>query len=246
MSKQLRVTVWNEFNIEPNKEHVRKLYPEGLHGALRDAFTDAGHTVHTATFAEPAHGLGEQILAETDVLTWWAHDLHDQVDDGLVNTIYERVVDGGMGLILLHSSHYSKIFKKILGSTGRLKWRKKDSGVDTERLWVIEPGHPIAAGIDEMIEMPEEMYGERFDIPAPDELVFVSWFTGGEVFRSGCCWRRGRGRVFYFRPGHEEYSTYNRPDIRRILVNAVEWAAPVDGPMPKYGGSIPRPPMVEE
>jgi trehalose utilization protein len=68
------------------------------------------------------------------------------------------------------------------------------------------------------------MYGEVFDVPAPDELVFVSWFTGGEVFRSGCCYTRGRGRIFYFRPGHETHASYHHPDVRRVIANAVDWA----------------------
>ena len=241
MRRDIRVTVWNEYNIEPQKPHVRELYPKGLHGAIKEGLErTGGFSVRTATFHEPRHGLPDEVLDDTDVLTWWAHDLHDAVDDSVVDKILDRVLDGGMGLILLHSSHFSKIFKRILGATGRLKWRKAGAGTDVERLWVIEPSHPIAAGIPEVIEMDEEMYGERFDIPVPDELVFISWFSGGEVFRSGCCYKRGRGRVFYFRPGHEEYPTFFRAEIQRVLANAVRWAAPTDGPTPAYGGAVPR------
>ena len=63
------------------------------------------------------------------------------------------------------------------------------------------------------------MYGEFFDIPKPDELVFIGGFSGGEVFRSGCVWNRGYGKVFYFQPGHETYRSYYDPDIRRIIQN---------------------------
>jgi trehalose utilization protein len=68
------------------------------------------------------------------------------------------------------------------------------------------------------------MYGEFFDIPTPDELVFVSSFTGGEVFRSGCTFRRGHGKIFFFSPGDQDYPVYHHPDIRRVISNGVEWA----------------------
>jgi trehalose utilization protein len=145
----------------------------------------------------------------------------------VVDRVYKRVLDG-MGLIVLHSGHYSKVFKRLMGTSCSLKWREAG---EKERLWVIEPGHPIVEGLGEYIEIPHvEMYGERFDIPAPDTLVFVSWFQGGEVFRSGCCFHRGSGKIFYFRPGHETFPIYYQPEIRRVLRNAVHWAAPVKGP----------------
>ena len=70
----------------------------------------------------------------------------------------------------------------------------------------------------------EEMYGERFDVPGTDELVMLSWFQGGEVFRSLCAWRRGAGKVLYFRPGHETYPTYHDVRVQRILANAANYA----------------------
>jgi len=98
-------------------------------------------------------------------------------------------------------------------------------------LWVVDPGHPIAVGIGAFVELGEsEMYGEPFGVPPPDELVFVSWFQGGEVFRSGCCWRRGNGRVFYFSPGHQTNPIYHHPMIQRVIVNAVKWARPRGAP----------------
>ncbi|RME69654.1 MAG: trehalose utilization protein ThuA, partial [Verrucomicrobia bacterium] len=169
------------------------------------------------------HGLSEERLAQTDVLTWWGHMAHDQVSDAVAARVQTRVLQG-MGLIVLHSGHFSKPFTRLMGTSCSLCWREAD---DRERIWVCNPGHPIAAGLDRYFELPaEEMYGEPFGIPEPEEQVFISWFSGGEVFRSGNCWRRGNGKIFYFRPGHETYPTYYDPNVRRVLANAVRWAAP--------------------
>ena len=226
------VTVWNEYRHEREDEAVAEIYPEGIHAVIAEVLEEAGHEVRTATLDEEEHGLSAEVLAETDVLTWWGHLAHDEVEDEVVERVHEHVLDG-MGLIVLHSGHYSKIFTKLMGTTCSLKWREAD---ETERIWAVEPGHPIADGIDESFEIPEaEMYGERFDIPQPDTLVFLSEFEHGGVFRSGCCYRRGRGRIFYFRPGHETYPIYHQPEVRQVLENAVEWAAPGDGPEHTYG-----------
>ena len=58
-----------------------------------------------------------------------------------------------------------------------------------------------------------------------DNLVFISWHPGGEVFRSGCCFVRG-GRIFYFQPGHETFPIYYQPEIQTVITNAVRWVAP--------------------
>ncbi|HVF99395.1 MAG TPA: ThuA domain-containing protein [Chloroflexia bacterium] len=239
MSTPINVTVWNEFRHERNPEHpAHAIYPQGIHEAIASGLRE--HTdlaVRTATLDEPAQGLPPAVLESTDVLLWWGHAAHDAVPDELVAQVHQRVLDG-MGLIVLHSGHFSKIFRRLMGTGCELKWRE---GEDHERLWVVEPGHPIAEGLGECIEVGrEEMYGERFDIPAPETLVLVSWFTGGEVFRSGCCYTRGLGKVFYFRPGHESFPTYFHPDVRRVLVNAVRWAAPTRGPRPVFGKAAPR------
>lgn len=228
MSKPIRVTVWNEFRHERNNDAVKAIYPEGMHVEIANHLSkEPDIEVRTATLDEPEHGLTEEVIANTDVLIWWGHGYHDEVQDEIVDRVHQAVLDG-MGLIPLHSAHYSKIFKRLMGTTCSLKWREAN---DNERLWVIEPGHPIAKGLPERIELEaEEMYGERFDIPEPDTLVFISWFKGGEVFRSGCCYHRGNGKIFYFRPGHETYPTYKNPVIAQVLVNAVRWAARVDGP----------------
>jgi trehalose utilization protein len=222
-----RVTVWNEFRHEKSHEAVRKIYPDGMHNVIADALRGLGlSNVRTATLDEPEHGLTPDALAETDVLTWWGHMFHDEVSDEVVDRVHERVLEG-MGLVVLHSGHLSKIFRKLMGTTCNLKWREAD---DSERLWVVAPGHPITEGIGEYLELErEEMYGEHFDIPQPETLVFVSWFTGGEVFRSGCCYTRGAGKVFYFRPGHETLPTYHNPEVQRVIFNGVRWAAPVPG-----------------
>jgi trehalose utilization protein len=234
----LRITVWNEYRHELDTSHpANTVYPEGIHGAIAQGLRE--HTdfeVGTATLDAPEHGLTDAVLASTDVLLWWGHMAHGEVRDQVVDKVQARVLDG-MGLIVLHSGHFSKIFKRLMGTSCDLKWREAD---DNERIWVIEPGHPIAAGLGATIELAnEEMYGERFDIPAPETLVFVSWFKGGEVFRSGCCYTRGLGKIFYFRPGHESYPTYFNPEIRRVIANSVRWAAPVEAPKQVFGNFKP-------
>ncbi len=232
MSK-VNVTIWNEFYHERKDEKVAAVYPKGIHGAIAEMLgKDADYTIRTATLDEPEHGLTDEVLNSTDVLIWWGHLKHGDVSDEVAEKVKWRVLNG-MGFIVLHSGHLCKPFKMMMGTQCRSKWREND---EKERIWVVEPGHPIAAGLPEYIELPmEETYGERFDIPTPDELVFISWFAGGEVFRSGCCFYRGLGKIFYFRPGHEEYPTYYREDITKVLHNAVEWAKPLDITPPTYG-----------
>jgi len=232
--RDTRVTVWNEFVHEQENDTVAEVYPDGIHGAIADALEARGFDTGTATLHEPEHGLTEDVLAETDVLTWWGHTAHDEVDDEIAQRVIEAVRDG-MGLIVLHSGHFSKVFRGLMGTTCSLKWRE---AAERERLWVIEPSHPIADGVDDCIELDEaEMYGERFDVPQPETLVFNSWFEGGEVFRSGCTYRRGSGRIFYFRPGHETYPVYHNEEIQDVIANAVEWAAPSDDRATSSGGN---------
>jgi trehalose utilization protein len=232
MSDLPRVTVWNEFRHEKKDQKVIEIYPDGMHEAIARPLRGEGFTVRTATLDEPEHGLTEEVLAETDVLLWWGHMAHKEVSDEVVERVQKRVLEG-MGLIVLHSAHASKIFMRLMGTGCMLSWREAG---ERERLWVVAPGHPIAEGIGEYFEIPhEEMYGEFFDIPAPDALVFVSWFQGGEVFRSGCCFERGQGKIFYFRPGHETHPTYHQPEVQRVISNAVRWAAPTSRPPFKPG-----------
>jgi len=233
----IRVTVWNEFRQEPSDPVVHAVYPDGIHAAIAAGLEAAGgFTIRTATLDEPEHGLTDAALAATDVLTWWGHGAHDEVADAVVDRVHARVLDG-MGLIVLHSGHFSKIFKRLMGTTCDLKWREDGR---RERLWIVDPSHPIGAGLDETFVLPqEEMYGEHFDIPAPDELVGISWFEGGEVFRSLATWRRGRGRVVYFRPGHETHPTYFDDNVRRVIANSARWAAQDRGARPTRGNPGP-------
>lgn len=237
MSESIRVTVWNEFRHEKKNEKVAQIYPEGIHGAIaRYLRTQSDLNVRTATLDETDHGLTDEVLAATDVLTWWGHGAHKEVRDDVVDKVHARVMEG-MGLICLHSAHFSKIFRRLMGTTCNLKWREAG---ERERIWVIDRAHPIAEGLGEYFEIPHaEMYGEPFDIPQPDELVFVSWFQGGEVFRSGCCFHRGRGKVFYFRPGHETHPIFHQAEVLKVMANAVRWAASPRGAAPVFGNSKP-------
>lgn len=231
----MNVTVWNENRHEQQNPVVGEIYPKGIHGAIASFLEDA-FNVRTATLDEPEHGLTQEVLDGTDVLIWWGHLAHGEVSDEVVERVKQRVLDG-MGLIVLHSGHFSKIFKTLMGTSCDLKWREAD---EKERIWIVDPSHPIADGIGESIELEkEEMYGEHFDIPAPDQLVMVSWFEGGEIFRSGCTYQRGNGKIFYFRPGHETYPTYYHQDVQKVIANAVKWAAPVNRNRPVYGNAQP-------
>lgn len=231
----MNITVWNEFRHEQENEQVRAVYPQGIHETIA-SFLSTEHNVTTATLDEPEHGLTEDVLAQTDVLVWWGHKAHDEVNDDIVARVHQRVLDG-MGLVVLHSGHFSKIFKSLMGTSCDLKWREAD---EKERLWVVDPTHPIASNIPSYIELEkEEMYGEHFDIPAPDETVFISWFEGGEVFRSGATFKRGNGKIFYFRPGHESYSTYYNAQIQQVIRNGVKWAQNTQTPKHQYGNAQP-------
>ena len=223
MADHIRVTVWNEFRHEKKNPDVIRVYPHGMHEAIAQYLrSSADLTVRTATLDEPEHGLTADVLAATDVLIWWGHLAHGEVKDEVVDRIQARVL-AGMGLIVLHSGHCSKIFRRMLGTSCLLTWREHKQ--ENERLWVVDPTHPIAAGIGPYIDLPnEEMYGEFFDVPPPEALIFVSWFKGGEVFRSGLAYSRGKGKVFYFRPGHETFPTYFHPDVLTVIGNAVRWA----------------------
>lgn len=220
----INVTVWGEYRHEKTHKAVSEIYPKGMHVTIAEGLQAYSEfSVRTATLDEPEHGLTDAVLNSTDVLTWWGHMAHSDVRDDIVEKVVRRVWEG-MGLIVLHSGHFSKPFKRLMGTDCSLRWREAN---DKERLWVVNPGHPIAQGLPDFFELPEEeMYGEYFGIPQPDELVFVSWFTGGEVFRSGCCWHRGMGKVFYFRPGHETYPTFYDENVRKVIANAARWAAP--------------------
>ncbi|NNC13498.1 trehalose utilization protein ThuA [Planctomonas sp. JC2975] len=224
----MRITVWNENFHETHQSDITAIYPNGIHGAIAEGLASRlpEADIRTATLDQPHHGLDAETLDATDVLLWWGHMKHDEVSDEVVERVHERVL-AGMGLIVLHSGHFSKIFKRLMGTTCSLKWRNE---AERELVWTVNPTHPIAEGIPSPLVIgQQEMYGEFFDVPTPDELVFVSSFSGGEVFRSGMTYRRGHGKVFYFSPGDQEYPVFYHDDVRAVLANAVRWAAPVRG-----------------
>jgi len=237
----IRVTVWNEnvqerwdelsvnepeevrARLTANAQEVRKVHPNGIHNTLAGIFDGIDDiVVRTATLEQPENGLTDEVLDNTDVLIWWGHVAHEKVSEEVAEKVLQRVLQG-MGFIPLHSAHLCKPMRKLLGTSCTLQWRDGDFC----RVWNTMPGHPIAQGVDPMFELePEEMYGEFFDIPQPDDLVFISWFRGGEVFRSGCAWNRGYGKMFYFEPGHETNTAFYNENVRKIIRNAVRWAAP--------------------
>ena len=226
MEKKIKVVIWNEFRHERTKEKVKAIYPDGLHAAIKQ-YLDANNEDMDITLAaldDPEQGISDELLESTDVLIWWGHAAHDEVNDELVKKIQARVY-AGMGFIALHSAHHSKPFKAIVGTNGNLSWGRNQKEV----IWNMMPQHPIAKGIpDHFLVEEEELYCEPFYIPQPDALVFGGWYEDGYIFRSGCCFLRGAGKVFYFQPGHESCRSYHNPYVLKIIDNAIRWAAPSD------------------
>lgn len=221
---KIRVTVWNEYRHEQKEPEIRKIYPEGIHRAIGKGIAADDLEIRYATLDDPEHGLTDEILNTTDVLLWWGHCAHFEVRDEIVDKVHKRVLEG-MGLIVLHSGHLAKIFRRLMGTTCTLKWREAG---ERARLWNIAPTHPITRGIGEFFEIPhEEMYGEFFDIPKDGNLIFIAHFEGGNVFRSGLTFERGNGKIFYFQPGHESYPVYYQKEVLQIIGNAIRWAKPV-------------------
>jgi trehalose utilization protein len=219
----IKVTIFNEFRHEKKKESIRAIYPDGIHGAIKAGIEDEEILVRTVTLDDPECGLTQEVLDDTDVIIWWGHMAHHEVPDEVAQRVRDAV-HSGMGAIFLHSGHHSKPFRLLMGTPCNLTWREDG---DRELVWVCNPAHPIAQGIDRFIHLEHvETYGEPFSIPEPDELVFIGNYEGGEVFRSGCCWQRGNGRVFYFQPGHETFPIFYHPDIVKVIKNAVRWAKP--------------------
>ena len=220
----IKVTVWNEFFHERTEAAAAEVYPDGIHNKIKEFLeTNEDITVHTATLEEPECGLTEEMLKNTDVLIWWGHMKHGEVPDEIAERVQREVLKG-MGFIALHSAHHSKPFRRLMGTTCNLAWREEDR----ERIWCCKPGHPIAAGVPESFVLEnEEMYSEPFGIPNPDDVIFIGWYAGGEVFRSGCTFTRENGRIFYFQPGHETFKAFYNENVQKIITNAVRWAAPV-------------------
>lgn len=228
----INVIIWNEFRHEKTDKKVQEIYPDGIHKQLASFLPPREMKVRTATLDEDEHGLTEEVLENTDVLLWWGHIAHDEVDDDIVERVHQRVLEG-MGLVVLHSGHFSKIFQKLMGTTCDLKWREDGLGA---KMWNVNPSHPIVEGIGESIELEqEEMYGEHFDVPAPDELIFITGYPNGEVFRGGMTYRRGNGKIFYFQPGHETYRSYYNEKVQQVIINAIKWSTGTNNIRPAYG-----------
>ncbi len=216
----MRVAIFNEFYHEKTEESIKAIYPKGIHEALKEQLQDENTEITTVTL-DSINDITEELLSNTDVMIWWGHMCHHLVPDDIAKLVQEAVLSG-MGFIALHSAHHSKPFKLLMGTPCSLSWRENG---DYERLWVCDPSHPIAKGIDRYVKLEhEEVYSEPFSIPEPDKLIFIGSFEGGEVLRAGCCYRRGYGKIFYLQPGHETYPTFYNPQIIRIIKNAIEWA----------------------
>ncbi len=244
----LRVLVWDE-----NPGHVPEaIYPEGMRETLARVLREKGLNglreipcaLQTAHLDQPEQGLPDALLAETDVLVWWAHLRHAELSDSRTAAIVKAVETRGLGLVVLHSAHYAKPFLQLLKTTGHLKGGWHENG-QPEEIRVCAPQHPIAQGISDFTLPAEEMYGAPFDVPAPECLVFQSYFPQAQrFFPSGLAWSvgagidpnfasgpgggqgqgEGQGRIFYFRPGHEAHPTYFHPQVQALLFNAVCWA----------------------
>ena len=223
---KIRVTAWNEFRHEKSNEYVKSIYPDGIHGLIKQFLeTKDDIEVTLAALDDPENGLPDEVLNNTDVLIWWGHMAHHEVPDALVERSRNRVYTGGMGLIVLHSGHHSKVFRQVVGTNGNLSWGRDQK----EIVWNLLPSHPIAAGIPDHFTLEtEELYCEPFYVPQPDSLVFGSWFEDGFIFRSGLCYTRGAGKVFYFQPGHESCPSYHNQYVQKIITNAVYWAKPAE------------------
>lgn len=224
----IKVTIWNEFVHERDPremgEIIREFYPNGMHALLQEKLAASDLEIRIASLDEPEQGLPDSLLNDTDVLIWWGHCAHAKVEDALVDRIQKRVLSG-MGLIVLHSGHFSKIFRRMMGTSCSLHWREVG---EKERLWVVAPNHPITQGVPETFTLPHsEMYGERFEIPDDGKIIFLSWFEGGNVFRSGVAYNRDNGKIFYFSPGHETYPIYHDENVLKVIGNAIRWAAPI-------------------
>lgn len=221
----IRVHIWAEDKPLPgDEEMMRKIYPNGIEGAIADFLSmEPDMTVTTSTMADMHQGFSKEILDRTDVLVLWSHKHWRELTDEAVDLVFNRVLEG-MGLIVLHSAHASKIFSRLMGTrTQSLRWREAG---ERQRYWIVSPGHPITKGlVGEYFEVPEdETYAEFFEIPQPDEQIFITSTGGGEVFRSGNCWKRGLGKIFYFQAGHETYPVYYQKEVQLIITNAVRWA----------------------
>jgi trehalose utilization protein len=218
-----RIVVWSEGSAP------KDVYPNDINAAVAEGLKSLrGWDVAAASLKDPDQGFPGDTLAKTDVLIWWGHVHHGAVKDALIEQIVGRVKNDGMGFIALHSSHYSKALRKLLGTDcGFAAYVADGSGLDVT---VKAKDHPIARGIDNFSLAHTERYSEPFQIPEPETVVFDGVYKrpdgSTEASRQGLVWTVGKGKVFYFQPGHETYPHFFDKNVRKILRNAVRWVAP--------------------
>ncbi|MFH1372026.1 MAG: ThuA domain-containing protein [Planctomycetota bacterium] len=217
------VVVWSEGTAPKN------VYPNDICGAIAEGLKELKDwDVVEARLSDPNQGLPDELLNRADVLIWWGHKKHNQVRDGLVDKIVSRVKDEGMGFISLHSSHFARPNIKLMGTP--CSWKEYLGDSNTLKITVKDPNHPIARGVEDFTIYHDERYSEPYAVPQPLAVVFEGTYTldngGTDTSRQGLTWEIGKGRVFYFQPGHETNPVFFDPNIRRIISNAVEWAAP--------------------
>lgn len=214
----IHAAVWSE------ETAPQDVYPNDVNSTIAEHLNEHADIVAKAVSIDHAEqGVSTELLDWCDVLLWWGHLRHDDVSDTTVDRVERYVRERGVGYIGLHSGHYARPFKRLIGTSGDLG-SVRDEG-ETEQIEVVSPSHPIAAGINDFSLPQVEMFGEPYDIPEPDDVIFESNFANGGEFRSGVTFTFGAGRGFYFRPGHEEYRIYHDLTVRTILANATRWAA---------------------
>ena len=215
---KVKALVWSEFT-EP-----KDVYPKGIHGDIA-AHLNAGGEVEAKVvqLADPDQGVSDADLEWADVLLWWGHKHHGKVTDETIGRIVKAVKEGGMGYFAIHSAHYSRGLIALLedkcglGGVG-------DGGAET--VSVVAPDHPIAKGVKDFVIPRVEYFIEPFTVPEPEAVVFRSTYEKTDGwFRTGCCWTVGKGRVFYFRPGHETYPIIRQPEVQKCIYNGALWAA---------------------
>lgn len=216
------VLVWSEETVSDD------VYPNDINSAVAEHLNEHDDLVARAvSIGEPEQGVGEDRLDWADTLVWWGHARHDDVTDETVDRVEAAVTDDGLGFVSLHSAHYSRPFTRLCGTSGDLgevRYEDIPPG-ETETVTVEASDHPLARGVSDFALPDVEMFGEPFDIPEPDEVVFRSEFEEGGWFRSGVTFTFGEARGVYFRPGHEEFRIYHDPNVRRVIANAVRWTA---------------------
>jgi len=216
---KVKALVWSEFT-EP-----KDVYPKGIHGDIAEYLNASGNVeAKVVQLSDPDQGVSQAMLDWADVLLWWGHQKHRDVTDETVQRIVKSVKEGGMGYFAMHSAHYSRGLIAILGTPCGLG-SVGDGGA--ESISVVMPDHPIAKGVSDFVVPRTEYFGEPFGVPEPEAVVFKSTFEKGDNiwFRSGCCWTVGKGRVFYFRPGHETYPIMRQPEVQKVIYNATLWSA---------------------